>query len=149
MSAGLKRCCTCRRWLPLDEFNVRRRSVDGRQDRCRECFKAWYRANAARQVRDVREDKLRRQRAIWALMRDYLLAHPCVDCGAPDIRVLEFDHRDRAAKSANISALLCDGAPWPTILHEVSKCDDRCVNCHKRRTARQLGWWKLRFQDLT
>ncbi len=32
-------------------------------------------------------------------------------------------------------------APWPCVAEEVALCDVRCANCHRRRTAQQLGWW--------
>jgi hypothetical protein len=31
---------------------------------------------------------------------------------------------------------------WPTILKELSKCDVRCANCHRRRTARDFKWFR-------
>lgn len=43
-----KRCSTCRRVLPLDEFGVRDRSEDGRQAACRDCSRARNRDYYAR-----------------------------------------------------------------------------------------------------
>jgi hypothetical protein len=66
---------------------------------------------------------------------EYLLTHPCVDCGETDPVVLEFDHlRD---KLGNISAMY--GHAWRSILAEIAKCDVVCANCHRRRTARRVG----------
>ena len=31
---------------------------------------------------------------------------------------------------------------WNAILVEIAKCDIRCANCHRRRTASQYGWDK-------
>lgn len=69
---------------------------------------------------------------------NYLTAHPCVDCGENDIRVLEFDHISE--KKHTISHMLADSVRWKLILLEIAKCEVRCANCHKRRTAQQFGW---------
>jgi hypothetical protein len=72
----------------------------------------------------------------------YLEQHPCVDCGEDDIVVLEFDHRDAESKSFSISNAVHREMAWKKILDEISKCDVRCANCHRRRTSVQFGWWK-------
>ncbi len=71
----------------------------------------------------------------------YLVDHPCVDCGEDDLMVLEFDHV-RGEKEKAVSRLVNDCVSWEKILEEVEKCDVRCANCHKRKTAKQLGFWK-------
>jgi hypothetical protein len=51
--------------------------------------------------------------------------------------VLEFDHlRD---KCFNIGEAL-PYRNWASVLAEIEKCEVVCANCHRRRTARQLGW---------
>ena len=65
---------------------------------------------------------------------EYLLAHPCVDCGERDPVVLEFDHR--TDKRAAIVDLMRNHARWTDVMAEIQKCEVRCANCHRRRTAR-------------
>jgi hypothetical protein len=77
-----------------------------------------------------------------AKLAAYFAQHPCVDCGEQDIRCLEFDHRDRSTKSANIAGLLRLVVPWDVIWQEIQKCDVRCANCHRRRTAAQVNSWR-------
>ena len=79
----------------------------------------------------------------------YLLEHPCVDCGLVEPCVTEFDHRDPKEKSRNVSSLLRDGYAWKVVLAEIKKCDVRCANCHRRKTAQDQGWfsWRLAQQQ--
>lgn len=86
--------------------------------------------------------KLRVRGTLKAKVLEYLATHPCQDCGEPDPIVLEFDHRDQSAKVDSVARLVNDCKSWETVLEEIQKCDVRCANCHKRRTAKQLGFWK-------
>lgn len=74
-------------------------------------------------------------------MWDYLLKHPCVDCGETDPVVLEFDHV-RGLKKYFVSTLIRKGYPILTIKREIMKCDVRCANCHRRVTAERLNHYK-------
>lgn len=71
----------------------------------------------------------------------YLSSHPCVDCGQTDIRVLEFDHV-RGNKSASITTLLKKATSWKAIENEITKCEVRCVNCHRVKTSEKGHWWR-------
>ena len=72
---------------------------------------------------------------LWIL--EYLKTHPCVDCGESDPVILEFDHV-RGEKKFNISHVLHQNALLG-IQEEVKKCDIRCANCHRKRTAKVAG----------
>jgi hypothetical protein len=69
---------------------------------------------------------------------EYLSTHPCVDCGQDNPNVLEFDHRND--KELDISYMLTRGYSLEHIAAEISKCDIRCANCHRRKTAKERGW---------
>lgn len=76
-------------------------------------------------------------------VRQYLLEHPCVDCGEADPIVLEFDHRDRTTKRFNISRYASSRTmKAETLLAEMEKCDVRCANCHRRKTVKEqrMAW---------
>lgn len=77
---------------------------------------------------------------------NYLSTHPCVDCGETDIRVLDFDHIDTVNKKANISQLI-SRTNWKHLKKEIAKCEVRCANCHRIKTAKQLGWEYGRFYN--
>lgn len=68
------------------------------------------------------------------MIEKYKMSHPCLDCGEADPIVLEFDHRDRSQKRFAISTYACNSKSNETLLLEISKCDIRCANCHRRKT---------------
>lgn len=75
---------------------------------------------------------------IRSFLAAHLETHPCVDCGEADPIVLEFDHV-RGKKLAAVSTLA--RISLKGVVAEVAKCDVRCGNCHRRKTARERNWW--------
>jgi 5-methylcytosine-specific restriction endonuclease McrA len=73
---------------------------------------------------------------------DYLSNHPCVACGETDPVVLEFDHIK--GKEAAIAELVYRNAPLSRLQEEIEKCQVLCCNCHKRKTAKERGWYRCR-----
>jgi hypothetical protein len=137
-----KRCVTCKELRPLCDFNRRAASPDGLQPRCRECSREWYVENRVQHKSNI---AVRRKRTIELYQRRigaYLLEHPCVDCGEADLRVLDFDHRGDAHKRAAVGFLLSRLVAWHALEAEIEKCDVRCANCHRKRTAEMWGWWR-------
>lgn len=72
---------------------------------------------------------------------DYLKSHSCIDCGEGDPIVLEFDHV-RGEKKLGVAKMVAEGYSLATVINEISKCEVRCANCHRRKTALQFGWNK-------
>jgi hypothetical protein len=66
----------------------------------------------------------------------------CVDCGVTDVLVLQFDHRGE--KTRDIGWFVSSGSPARRVADELDKCDVRCANCHRRRTATVGGWFRAR-----
>jgi hypothetical protein len=142
-SPAIKWCYDCRRFKPIDAFAFADKAKGTRQGRCRECHATYRRQHYIRN-RDtyIKQEvaRIRRYRdENRPLIREYLRAHPCVDCGEADIVVLDFDHRDPAAKRYNVT-LLAAHKSWTRVMAEIEKCDVRCSNCHRRRTALQFDW---------
>lgn len=139
----MKTCSTFRRPLEYSQFNVRSASRDGRQSVCRAC-------NAARARRYYTENLEKHRRAVAAQVArtrarhldrigEYLLEHPCIDCGEADIRVLDFDHRDGVEKAAEVMKLAKAAYSWQRVMAEIAKCDVRCRNCHAKVTYERMG----------
>jgi hypothetical protein len=104
----------------------------------------WYMKHKRKHKQTVLEYKREFRDQNKNRVREYLVYHPCIDCGEDDIVVLDFDHKDGEKKKATISFLLGQGYSWKTIEEEINKCVVRCANCHRRRTSIQFGWFKAR-----
>lgn len=91
-----------------------------------------------KRLEDARRYNLKARRKKRRAVYEYLLTHPCVDCGEADIRVLEFDHV-RGTKTMAIREMLSRTAPLARIFEEIAKCDVRCANCHRRATIARGG----------
>lgn len=100
----------------------------------------WYAENKDR-LKDQKNERVRNIRYRNSkFVHDYFKQHPCVDCGENDPVVLEFDHmRD---KLKTISDMIRQSYSIEKIEKEMQKCEVRCANCHRRRTAKQFKWYK-------
>lgn len=90
--------------------------------------KAYYKAKCSRNTPITRQ-----------YSKDYLSKHPCVDCGEDDIIVLEYDHV-RGKKRSTLSRMIQNNCSLATVKKEIAKCDVRCANCHRRKTAKEWGY---------
>lgn len=104
-----KRCSMCGEVKPIEAFAYRSIAKGTRSGHCRTCHakarRAQYVANReeyiARETERVRAKGQANRRRIL----EYLLDHPCVDCGETDPVVLDFDHRDPSTKKESVTAL--------------------------------------------
>ncbi len=143
----LKTCTACLQGKPRSEFGKRSASKDGLQPRCFICQRGKMREHYSRNVsyyvakaaRRNKEENLRQRE--W--IKDYLLSHPCVDCGEGDLRCLQFDHVV-GEKLLNVGAMLGGKFSMEKIRAEIEKCVVRCANCHQRKTAADFDWWSHR-----
>jgi hypothetical protein len=137
----------CHEWKPEADFAFRSILTGVRQGHCRQCHAAYRRQHylnnraeyIAREAARIKSFRIENRQLLY----DYLVAHPCVDCGETDVLVLEFDHRDPKTKSRDIG-FLAARKPWKFVLAEIQKCDVRCANCHRKRTSEQFSWSKSR-----
>ncbi len=72
----------------------------------------------------------------------HLLKNPCVDCGESDVTVLEFDHKGIVPKLKTVSQLARAHFPIDKIQKEIDKCEVRCANFRRRKTAKAFNWFK-------
>ena len=142
----MKKCTRCGQEKSLDEFNFKKRSLNLRHYQCKECTRAFvrnhYNTNRAYYLKKARKRNLANRLIIQRYIRRYFSLHPCVDCGESDFLVLEFDHRGN--KINEVSNLIKGRYPLLKVKEEIQKCDVRCANCHRRKTAKQFRWfWRI------
>jgi hypothetical protein len=141
----VKKCGNCKEEKDLTEFNSNKSKSDGYASVCRVCdkeiSKAYYEKNKDKQKKQILEAKKIRISKNRIRYRKILSENPCIDCGESNPIVLEFDHRDDVDKIGGVGKLLSEGGSWESLEKEMNKCDIRCVNCHRIRTAKQFGWY--------
>ena len=101
----------------------------------------WYERNKIRFTAKVRLNEKRTTLEVRKKIKEYFLTHPCIDCGESDWVVLEFDHC-RGKKKQAVASMVHRGYSWKIILEEINKCDVRCANCHRRKTARERNHYR-------
>ena len=145
LDSETRKCTVCGVERPISEFPVKNKKTGRRGTRCRGCRSAYgklhYKKNRDSYLSRTKARRHKERDSYWSWLMMYLVAHPCVDCGETDPVVLQFDHRDDTTKVATVGALLAR-ASWASLLGEIAKCDVRCANCHRLRTAERFGWSK-------
>jgi hypothetical protein len=139
-----KTCNTCNETKPLTDFYKDR---DTHRSQCKHCYQAarrnkYHSDDTFRQARleQVNAYIIDRRRSFYLKTLAILKKEGCKDCAEHDPRVLDFDHVQD--KTAGISWMIRNNVPWEKIELEIAKCEVRCANCHRRKTAKDRDYWK-------
>ena len=140
-------CNHCLKEKDPEEFNWRYKALGIRHPTCRECQKPfrknWYEGSAKeKHLENVHERKRRVRDEAREYVWNYLLSHPCIQCGESNPVVLEFHHRE--GKDKAVSEMVAGGYPIHKIQAEINKCDVLCANCHRKLTHTERGWFRGR-----
>ncbi len=143
------KCTKCKKEKTISEFNYKNVALGLRHHQCNECtrlsVKNHYNENRKYYLEKTqRRNKYLRQKANEFLLQ-YFLKHPCVDCGETDPRVLEFDHKGERPKFRAVSQLIRSQCSLVKVQEEINKCEVRCANCHRRKTAIDFKWFKSKM----
>jgi hypothetical protein len=142
----MRTCTKCFLQKPIEEFGWKDRSINKRHAVCKECTakrsSEWYYKNREHHIQNVGENSKSYRAQAGEYIYQYLLAHPCVDCGETNPVVLEFHHL--GDKSDDVASMVGRGYSLEKIKTEIEKCEVLCGNCHKRRTASERGWFRSR-----
>ncbi|MEQ1844121.1 MAG: hypothetical protein ABL983_00920 [Nitrospira sp.] len=126
------------KWANDPEFRRKKREYIKNNEAKLKVQRAAY-AKIYRQ-KVVKTRKIKVRQFLW----DYLLVHPCIDCGENNPVVLEFDHVRDIKKFAIAYA---PSYTLQTVEMEIAKCDVRCANCHRKKTFRDFGHSKHLRED--
>ena len=143
-----KTCPRCKLKLDQSKFNWKIKNVH-LAAYCKECSRKYikdhYSENTEYYINKAKKRNIVQRAIVHEYLRKYLESHPCVDCDEADILVLEFDHIDSNEKIMEVSKFIRLGVGLDKIIAEVNKCEVRCANCHRRKTARENNSWKLKL----
>ena len=139
------RCPKCFQYKEPELFNWKDKKKGKRHVVCSACHviyrKIHYIRNREKYIRKARVWNGAQQEKIKHLVFNYLLEHPCIDCGEKDVVVLDFDHQFDKKKA--IAVMFQHSNSLKQIELEIKKCQVRCANCHRRKTALERGYWKM------
>src|SRR5574343_701649 len=142
----MKTCSKCGEAKPESEFRARSGKNGALRSSCKSCqstyAKQHYSRNVALYKGRARASNEKMRIDTKAVLSGYLADHPCVDCGESDPVVLEFDHV-RGTKKFCVGVAAGQRYSVKRLLAEIEKCEVRCANCHRRRTSRLNGSWKV------
>ena len=140
----MKECAICKLSFPIDAFNKNASKKDGLQPQCRECGKKksknYYNSNKEEHKKETIERNKRNRIVTQQFVYDFLKKNGCVDCPENDPICLDFDHQRDKVKG--VSEMIGGGCSIATIMKEIEKCVVRCANCHRKKTAKDFGWYK-------
>ena len=143
-----KKCTICKDDKEFEEFNKNKSKSDGLNNVCKKCAnehsRKYYKSNSERMIKQINEGNRKRIKENQIKVYEYYSKHSCIDCGEDDPIVLEFDHVT-GKKFKPVSLLVSGGYSWSVIEKEMKKCVVRCANCHRRKTAKDFGWYKHSF----
>ncbi len=141
-----RRVCTkCGVEKDQEEFPFKNTARGIRHAVCNECSNkrssTYYHNNQQKHIQSVNKSRgdylAGNARYAW----NYFSEYPCVDCGESNPVVLEFDHRVGVNKVERVSQMVTSGYSLERIIAEIEKCDVRCANCHRRKTAKERKWF--------
>lgn len=139
-----KTCSKCFLSKPVEEFPWKYKALGIRHAVCKSCTaqrsSRWYKDNKAAHIHNVSLNSRSYRNQARKYVAGYLSTHGCIDCGESDPVVLEFDHRGK--KEGNVAQMVTDGVSIKRIQQEIEECEVRCANCHRRKTAKERGWFR-------
>lgn len=139
-------CNKCKLEKVITDFSFKNRVAGVRKTICKSCHslyrKAHYLENKEKYILKAHKWNTKQKEILSQFIYDRLSKSECIDCREKDIIVLEFDHQNN--KKLGIAEMYKNKY---SIEAELNKCVVRCANCHRRKTAKAIGYWKLKMLE--
>lgn len=139
-------CSKCQKEKSIDNFSFRDKQKTRRHRICKECHRQYrrqhYLQNTDKYILKATRWNKNQREVLKKFILLKLQSSSCNDCGEKDILVLDFDHI--SDKKFSIAHMFKNCYSVAAIEEEMAKCIIRCANCHRRKTAKEVGYWKSR-----
>lgn len=140
------KCRECKKNKKNSNFCFRNKKKKIRHKICKPCLKKYRKKYYAKNKKKAllyssvsnKQIRIRNRQFVW----DYLKKSKCIDCGEDNPIVLEFDHKEGSIKIANIANMTSTCCSLKKLSDEIKKCEIRCSNCHKIKTAERGDFYK-------
>ena len=119
----MKQCSKCKEVKSSKAFNVRKKSIDGLQGKCKECMN-----EENRKLRQYRASVIGRWKVIKGCQNPNCKGHP------NHRAALHLAHKTPAIKHHKHSGAYKPWWSWNRIKEELAKCTILCANCHAVET---------------
>ena len=139
-------CNKCGTEKAPEDFSFKDSGKSVKKKICKICHSAYrkqhYLQNKAKYIAKAVIWNNKQKDILMQYLFETLRRSQCVDCGEKDIVVLDFDHI--SDKKLGIAEMYRNRYSLQAIKDEIKKCVIRCANCHRRKTAKESGFWKFR-----
>jgi len=134
LAQGKRRCGTCKKIKSVKSYQEKmfESGNQGYESACKPCVSIRSRMQNRDRNKEARE-----------FVFNYLLKHPCIDCGETDVLALEFDHTH--SKKFDIGNALNNNILLDLIKKEIKKCVIRCSTCHRIKTHKEINSWRYKM----
>jgi hypothetical protein len=139
-------CNKCKIIQDENCFVFKNKVKNKRQTICKTCQNVyklkWYYKNHEENRVKFNQTRQNLVISLQEKMIEYLTGKCCIDCGESNIITLDFDHINPEEKQHNIGNMIHSCFSWEKICEEINKCEIRCANCHRIKTAKTYSYYK-------
>jgi hypothetical protein len=140
-------CNKCHEKKNIENFSFKNKEKKIRKKICKDCHslyrKKHYLQNKEKYIAKAKSWNKKQKEILANYLFEVLSNSACVDCNEKDVVVLDFDHLND--KQLCLAEMYQNSYSLDAIKKEIKKCVIRCANCHRRKTAKEIGYWKLKM----